>query len=53
MINSVYRVAAYEDKKGGYIITKLPTMRGKQSKAKYEGKHLESDSTIDAKGWKK
>lgn len=49
MINSVYRVTAYEDKKGGYIITSLPTMIEKQSKAKYEGKHLESDSTIEAK----
>lgn len=49
MINTVYRVRAYKDKNGGYIITSLPTMIRKQSKAKYEEKHLESDSTIDVK----
>ena len=47
--SSAYRVTVYEDEKGNSVVTSLPTMITKQTKAKYEGKQLEDNTEIDAK----
>ena len=48
-VSSAYRVTIFEDENRNHIVTSLPTMIAKPDKAKYEVKHVESDSEIDAK----
>ncbi|WP_122646621.1 MULTISPECIES: conjugal transfer protein [Enterococcus] len=48
-VSSAYRVTIFEDEKGNYVVTSLPTMIAKSEKAKHEEKQVESDSGIDAK----
>ncbi|EOH56159.1 conjugative transposon protein [Enterococcus faecium EnGen0263] len=48
-ISSAYRVAIFEDKKGNYIVTSLPTMIEKPEKAIYKEEQVERETEIDAK----